>query len=415
MTNFDVVIIGGGAAGLMAAVTAASLGANTAILEKNDRLGVKLRITGKGRCNLANNCSEAEVMKNITRNEKFMFSALKGFSPSDAMDFFEGLGVALKTERGNRVFPVSDRAGDVADALTERCRELGVAVIKGRCTGIAAENGEVTAVKTASGNISCRCAVLCTGGKSYPKTGSSGDGYRFASALGHSVSEPEPSLVPLVSPDGFCARMQGLSLRNVRLGLYSPGNEKLFEDFGEMQFTHFGITGPLVLSASAHIARGGAAGCTAHIDLKPALDEKTLDARILRDFSENANRNFANSLSALAPRLLIPVLVERSGIAPETKVNSVTKAQRAALTALFKDFTVKISGKRPIDEAIITSGGVSIGEITPSSMESRLVKNLFFAGEIIDVDAYTGGFNLQIAWSTAYAAGSAAAQRLWET
>lgn len=412
--NADIAVVGGGAAGLMAAAAAAELGADVVIIEKNERTGVKLRITGKGRCNVTNNCSEAEVMKNITRNEKFMFSALRGFSPADTMDFFKRLGVELKTERGNRVFPVSDRAADIADGLDNYCLSLGVRRVRARATGIEADEGEVLAVKTTAGKISCRAAILCTGGLSYPKTGSNGDGYAIARALGHNIVPAEGSLVPLESGDKFCADMQGLSLRNVRLTLISSEKGRVFEDFGEMQFTHFGVTGPLVLSASAHMQMVSAEKWQIGIDLKPALSEKELDARILRDFSENSNRDFLNSLGALAPRLLIPVLVSRSGIDARTKVNSVTREQRQELVRLFKNFTVNISRKRPIDEAVITSGGVNTAEIKPSTMESKIIRGLYFAGEIIDVDAYTGGFNLQIAWSTGYAAGQSAAKSLWE-
>lgn len=409
----DIVVIGAGAAGLMAAISAAELGADVLIVEKNDRAGVKLRITGKGRCNVANNCSESEVMKNITRNEKFMFSALRGFSPADAMEFFERIDVPLKTERGNRVFPVSDKAADVAEALDNYGASLGVKRIKGRVTGIKIMDGAVSGVKTSVGEISCRRIIMATGGVSYPKTGSTGEGYTMAKAVGHSVVAPEASLVPLVSPDEFCPAMQGLSLRNVRLTLTGSKSGKLFEDFGEMQFTHFGVTGPLILSASAHMGRKSGEEYMISLDLKPALDEKALDARILRDFSEQANKDFANALGGLAPRLLIPVLIERSGIDPHSKVNSITREQRQTLLRLFKEFTVRISGKRPVDEAVITSGGVSTGEIKPATMESRILPGLYFAGEVIDVDAYTGGFNLQIAWSTAYAAGKSAAESLW--
>lgn len=397
----------------MAAASAAELGAEVVIVEKNDRAGVKLRITGKGRCNVCNNCSEAEVMRNITRNGKFMFSALRGFSPADVMGFFERLGVPLKTERGNRVFPVSDRAADIAEALDKYCTSLGVKRIKGRVTGIKTLDGAVCGVNTSVGEIGCRRVILATGGMSYPKTGSNGEGYALAGAMGHSIVEPEASLVPLVSPDAFCAAMQGLSLRNVRLTLTGSESGRLFEDFGEMQFTHFGVTGPLILSASAHMGRKSGEEYRISLDLKPALDEKALDARILRDFSGQTNKDFANALGGLAPRLLIPVLIERSGIDPHSKVNSVTREQRQTLLRLFKNFTVRISGKRPVDEAVITSGGVATGEIKPSTMESRVMPGLYFAGEVIDVDAYTGGFNLQIAWSTAYAAGKSAAESLW--
>lgn len=407
----DIVVIGAGAAGMMAAISAAELGAQVVIAEKNDRAGVKLRITGKGRCNIANNCGQSEVMQNITRNEKFMFSALRAFPPTETMEFFERIGVPLKTERGNRVFPVSDKAADVAEALDKYCAELGVRRIKARAVGLKVSDGAICGVKTAAGEISCRCAIVATGGMSYPKTGSSGDGYALARAAGHSIEPPEASLVPLDSPDEFCRQMQGLSLKNVKLELISAKRGRVFEDFGEMQFTHFGVTGPLVLSASAHMLRGEEYSLS--LDLKPALDEKTLDTRILRDFSQQSNRDFANVLGGLAPRLLIPVLIERSGIDPRTKVNAITREQRRSLTELFKNFTVRISGKRPVEEAVVTAGGVSTAEIKPGTMASRLVSGLYFAGEVIDVNAYTGGFNLQIAWSTGYTAGKSAAESLW--
>ena len=410
----ELAVIGAGAAGLMAAAAAAELGAEVLLVEKNDLAGVKLRITGKGRCNVCSNCSEGEVMANMTGSEKFMFSALKGFSPADCMAFFERIGVPLKTERGSRVFPVSDRAADVAEALERYGASLGVKRVKARALSVRTEEGGVCAVQTTAGEIACRRVILATGGMSYPKTGSTGEGYAMARSLGHTVVPPEASLVGLVSPDAFCPAMQGLSLRNVRLTLFGSKRGRLFEESGEMQFTHFGVSGPLVLSASAHMGRGTEETFHLELDLKPALDEKTLDARVLRDFSQLQNRDFINALSGLAPRLLIPVLVERSGIDPRCKVNAVTREQRRELVALFKHFSVRISGKRPIDEAIVTAGGVSTREIRPATMESKLVKGLYFAGELIDVDAYTGGFNLQLAWSTACAAGRSAAQSLWE-
>ncbi len=404
----QVAVIGGGAAGLMAAIAAAGQGAETAVIEQGAAPLRKLRITGKGRCNLTNDCTPEEALLNVTRNARFLNSAFRAFPPADAMAFFEGLGVPLKTERGNRVFPVSDRASDVAEALLRRAAELEVRFIKARAEAVGAEGGGAAFVDCGATRVYCRACVLATGGLSYPKTGSDGSGYGIARRLGHTVTELRPSLAPLVAPDPDCAAMRGLSLKNVELTLRDKQGKALFRELGELQFTHFGLSGPLVLSASAHMGRGGGV-FMAEIDLKPGLDPEKLDARILRDFSGNLNRDFKNSLAGLLPRLLIPVVVRRSGIAPETKVNSVTREQRRRLAALLKAFTVEITGMRPVEEAVVTSGGIEIKEIRPATMGSKLVEGLFFAGEIIDVDAYTGGFNLQIAWSTGRAAGLAAA------
>ncbi len=407
----ELVVIGGGAAGLMAAITAAERGAEVLLIERNERVGVKLRITGKGRCNVCNDCEPARVMAAVTRGGRFLFSALRAFSPADCMAFFEELGVPLKTERGGRVFPQSDRAADIADALDRRCEELGVRRLRARARRILTEEGAAAGVETTAGRVETGRVILATGGLSYPKTGSTGDGYEIARALGHRVTEPEASLVGLESPDAFCGKMQGLSLKNVRLTLLSDKRGRLWSEQGEMQFTHFGLSGPLVLSASAHLGREPESYGVS-LDLKPALDEKTLDARILRDFAEAKNKDFANALGGLAPRLLIPVLVERSGIDGRCKVNAVTREQRLGLVRLMKDFTVRISGKRPVEEAIVTSGGVVTDEVKPNTMESKLVRGLYFAGELLDLDAYTGGYNLQIAWSTGRAAGAAAAESL---
>jgi len=408
VTN-SIIVIGGGASGMMAAIIAAECGGRVTVLEKNDRLGVKLRITGKGRCNVTNECTLDELMRNIPGNGKFLYAAFRAFAPSDTIKFFENLGVPLKTERGGRVFPVSDRAADIAEALGRRMRELGVVVKKARALEILTEDGAVRGVKTDAGELDCDSVIICTGGMSYPKTGSSGDGYRMAAKLGHTIVEPKPSLVALETDDDCCPRMQGLSLKNVTLTAFDNSGRRIFEELGEMQFTHFGISGPLVLSASAHMRDFKTGGYSVKIDLKPGLDEKKLDQRILRDFEKYSNRDFKNSLDELLPRLMIPVIVERSGIPGETKVHSITRQQRLGLVKLLKGFTLNITGPRPIDEAIITSGGVSTREINPSTMESKLTKGLFFAGEVIDVDAYTGGFNLQIAWSTAVLAGRHAA------
>ena len=333
-----------------------------------------------------------------------MQSAIHKFGTSDTKALFEGLGVALKTERGNRVFPESDRADDIADALTKLARENGVRVLRERATRILTdEAGAVRAVASGGGEIECEAAVICTGGLSYPGTGSTGDGYRMARELGHTIRPCRPSLVPLESPDAWCREMQGFSLRNVELSAYE--DEKLiYKALGEMLFTHFGVSGPLVLSASAHMRRFGECRYRLSIDLKPGLDEKKLDARLLRDFEKYSNREFRNSLGDLAGRAMIPVLVELSGIPGDTRTNSVTRQQRAALAQLLKHFPVSLSGPRPIAEAIVTSGGVATTEVNPRTMESKLVPGLYFAGEVLDLDAYTGGYNLQIAWSTAFVA-----------
>ena len=399
----DAVVIGGGAAGMMCSLVAAQRGLDVILLEPNKTLGRKLRITGKGRCNVTNNCDIKDFLTNIPGDGRFLYSALNRLSPRETMQFFESLGLPLKTERGNRVFPVSDNANDVAGTLARNLERSGVRHIRESAKHIITENGEVTGVKTDSGVISCRAAVICTGGLSYPLTGSTGAGYKMARELGHSIVPCRPSLVPLESDDEYCAQMQGFSLKNVTLSAYE--NDKLiFRELGEMLFTHFGVSGPLVLSASSHMRNFGSAKYRLSIDLKPALDEKKLDARLLRDFEKYANRDFANSLCDLAGKTMIPVLVELSGIPAEEKVNSITRQQRHDLLRLFKEFPVSISRPRPIDEAIVTSGGVLTKEINPRTMESKLVSGLYFAGEVMDVDAYTGGFNLQIAWSTAYVA-----------
>ncbi|HHT16378.1 MAG TPA: NAD(P)/FAD-dependent oxidoreductase [Papillibacter sp.] len=406
MNEYDVIVIGGGAAGMLAAAEAAKRGLKVALLERNDRMGIKLRITGKGRCNLTNNCPVREVVENTPTGGKFLFSALNAFTPQDVMRYFTDLGVPLKTERGNRVFPESDRARDVTEALLRQLEKTGVEVFYKTAASdvLVDEIGAVRAVLTSRGEFPCRAAILCTGGLSYPRTGSTGDGLKIARRLGHTIFPPRPSLVPLEASSEICGRMQGLALKNVAVTVYDGGKKPLYEDFGELLFTHFGVSGPLVLSASAHLREFDRKKYRISIDLKPALDEKDLDARLLRDFEKYSNRDFANALGDLLPRLMIPVIVDLSGIPPEQKVHSITKQQRQALLNLIKNFTIEVMGPRPIDEAIITSGGVSTKEISPKTMESKRVPGLYFAGEIIDADAYTGGFNLQIAWSTAYAA-----------
>ena len=402
----DCIIIGGGAAGLMAAVTAADYGKTVMLFEKNSRVGRKLLITGKGRCNVTNNCTSDDFFANIPTNPRFLYSAYAGFNSQDCMDFFERLGVPLKTERGNRVFPVSDKAEDIVRALEQGCEDYGVNRIFSKVTEIITEDGAVKGVKCGSRTYFAPSVLIATGGKSYPGTGSDGDGYRFAEELGHTVTDIKPSLVPIESDDEYCREMMGLSLKNVVLTLKDTvKNKVVFSEMGEMLFTHFGVSGPLVLSASSHIPQVESGRYIFYIDLKPALDEKKLDERILRDFKEIPNRIFANSLSKLLPSKMIPTVVELSGIDGEKQVNSVTKQERQRLVSLLKAFPVHIRSFRPIAEAIVTSGGVKVSEVSPKTMESKLVKGLYFAGEVLDVDGYTGGFNLQIAFSTGCLAG----------
>lgn len=401
--KFDGIVIGGGPAGMFAAITAAQNGSQVLLLEKNSRLGKKLLITGKGRCNVTNNCSAQEVLQNTPRNGRFLFSAMAAFPPEKTISFFETNGCPLKTERGNRVFPLSDRSQSVLDCLQDMLRRLPVVVREETVREILTQDGHVTGVRTNKANYTASWVILATGGISYPATGSTGDGYAMAQALGHTIVPQEGNLVPLESGDADCAEMQGLSLRNVGVKLVDARNKTLYQDFGELLFTHFGVSGPTVLSASCHLK---GEGCRLLIDLKPALDEGKLDSRILRDLEQYQNRSMENALTDLLPRSMIPVVLRRLNIAPEMQANSLTKQSRRSLVALLKDFPVAVTGKRPVSEAIITSGGVKVSEINPKTMESKLVSGLFFAGEIIDCDAYTGGFNLQIAWATAYAAGS---------
>ena len=402
----DLVVIGAGPAGMLCAVTAAERGRKVTVLDGNRDPGRKLRITGKGRCNVTNNCEIREVLNNVPRNGKFLYSALNAFPPSAVMSYFENLGVPLKTERGNRVFPVSDNANDIANALAAACRRAGVRFHRVRAKEILTENGRVAGVQTEEGIFRCSAVALCTGGLSYPLTGSDGFGYREAARLGHTIVPPRASLVPLESDDPWCGELQGLSLRNVELRVYED-EKLLYSDFGEMLFTHFGVSGPIVLSASAHMRFLGEKAYRMEIDLKPALDEKTLDARILRDFGNYSNREIRNALGDLLPSSLIPVVLDLTQIPPETVIHSVTREQRERLRRLLKAFPVSVSGTRPIDEAIVTSGGIEVKEVDPRTMQSKLVPGLYFAGEILDTDAYTGGFNLQIAWSTGFTAGRA--------
>ncbi len=410
-----IVIIGGGAAGLMAAVSAAkelgNMPHSITIVEKNSRPARKVMITGKGRCNVTNNCDVNSLIANTPKNGKFLYSAFNNFNSQDTMTYFENMGVPLKTERGNRVFPVSDKSVDIVDALVKSVQK-NCSIIECEAQAIIAPMGYVTAVKLTDGRIlDADSVIVATGGISYPTTGSTGDGYKMAKALGHTVTPLTPSLVGLECHEGFCTRLAGLSLKNVTLSVFEDGKKKpLYKEMGEMLFTHTGISGPLTLSASAHLRYMDKKKYFAEIDLKPALDEAQLDKRLLRDFEESINRDFANSLDKLLPKSIIPVIINMSGIDPHTKVNQISREQRLSLINAIKHFKLNITGFRPIEEAIITSGGISVKEIDPTTMMSKLIGGLFFAGEVIDVDAYTGGFNLQIAFSTGVLAGENAAK-----
>ena len=397
-----IVVIGGGAAGLLCAAKSAEKGNDVTIIEKMNRPGRKLMITGKGRCNVTNASFELDdLISNVPTNPRFLYSAFSNFMPYDTMALFEELGVPLKIERGNRVFPVSDKAVDIVDALVNFANDSGAKIIHGSAKAFELEENKIKAVvledKT---KIECDKVCLCTGGKSYPLTGSTGDGYILAQSVGHTVTALKPSLVPLVCSNNFISKLQGLSLKNIEVTLYENDKE-IYRDFGEMIFTHYGVSGPVILSASSHIKSMGKKQYKIKTDLKPALDFHTLDKRICRDFEEFANKDFVNSLSKLLPNKLIPVIVLLSGIPASEKVNQITREQRLKLVELIKNFYVTVSDFRPIDEAIVTSGGVNVKEINPKTMQSKIIDNLYFAGEIIDVDAYTGGFNLQIAFSTA--------------
>lgn len=403
MENFDVIIIGGGAAGLMAANTSTIYGKSVLLLDKNERLGRKLLITGKGRCNITNDCDANEFINNIPTNGKFLYSAISQFSTEDTKNFFEQLGVPIKTERGNRVFPQSDKAADVCNAMVKSCDKVQIKTK--RAVAIMYKDGVVTGVKCESGEQYFSASVIiATGGKSYPLTGSTGDGYSLAKTVGHTIIQIKPSLVPIESNDECCQDMQGLSLKNITVTLFDK-EKAIYTEMGEMIFTHFGVSGPLILSASAHIKAFEHNRFTLKIDLKPALTEEQLDARVLRDFEKYINKDFLNCLNDLLPKKMIPIIIMKSEIPPFTKVNIITKEQRKTLVSLLKNLIISVDGFRPIDEAIITSGGVKINEINPKTMESKIIKGLYFAGEVIDVDGYTGGFNLQIAFSTGYLAG----------
>ena len=408
MDNLKIAIIGGGPAGMMAAGTALLYGADVTVFDQSGRLGKKLAITGKGRCNVTNRCQTQEFLENVTKNPRFLYTALNEFDTESTISFFENLGVKLKSERGKRVFPESDRAKDIVDAMVEYSK--GAEKIFHKVKSIKKlEDGRFSV--TSDKDYIFDKVILATGGKSYPLTGSDGSGYRLAMKLGHKVTELVPSLIPIESPSLVCPELQGLSLKNISVEIKNSDGKSLYKDFGEMLFTHFGVSGPVILSASAHIRNYDISDLVLSVDLKPALDEKTLDNRLLSDFSKNSNKDFINALSALLPSKLIPVFVRLSGIDERKKVNVITKEERRKIVYLLKHFEISLSKFRPIEEAIITSGGVDVKDIKPKTMESKITEGLYFAGEIIDLDAYTGGFNLQIAFSTGYLAGKNAAEQ----
>lgn len=403
--NYDLAIIGGGAAGMAAAVFASENGVRTVVIEHNRQLGKKLAITGKGRCNVTNNSDNDNIMKNIPTGSRFLYSALAGFSAYDTMNFFEGLGVPLKTERGNRVFPVSDSAKDIVEALKKRMGTLGVKVITAHAKGVITEDGRVKGVRLGESEVYANSVIIATGGASYSGTGSDGSGYEIARALGHTIVEPKPMLVPICVKESCCCDMSGLSLKNVALSLIDTAkNKPVYREQGEMLFTHFGVSGPLVLSASAYVKKST---YRLEIDLKPALDDKKLDARLLRDFSEQHTKQISTVMRGLLPQAMVEPVLDKAGVAVDTRISEITKVQRAAIVNALKHFDLTVTGLRPIEEAIITDGGVSLKEIDPKTMGSKLIDGLYFAGEIIDCAAYTGGYNLQIAFSTAHSAAAA--------
>ena len=409
-----IIVIGAGAGGCMAAIKAAESGADVLLIEKNEKIGRKLMISGKGRCNVTNNCTMLnELIENVPTNGRFLHSSFSNFMPIDTMDFFEGEGVELKIERGNRVFPVSDKASDIVDALQRKLNKLKVMRVCGCVRSLIIEDETAKGVVLDDGEeVFGDAVVIATGGVSYPGTGSTGDGYELAKQAGHEIIPLKPSLVPLECHEGFCSELQGLSLRNVSITVRdSETYKEVYADFGEMLFTHFGVSGPIILSASCHLKDIKPKKYEIHIDLKPALTYEQLDQRVIREFSETPNKNFINVLDRLLPKKLVPVVVKLSGIKPSTKVNQITREQRSRLVVLLKDLKLTVLGFRPIEEAIVTSGGVSTKEINPKTMESKKCRRLFFAGEVVDVDAYTGGFNIQIAFSTGFTAGMWAAKQ----
>ena len=406
--NKKICVVGGGAAGMMAAGTASLYGADVTIFESTDRLGKKLAITGKGRCNVTNRCSTQEFLENVINNPRFLYASLSEFDTESTVSFFESLGVPLKTERGKRVFPESDKAKDIVDAMRQYCKDAQV--IYKKVTSVKHSDNNLFTVTAGEKSYDFDAVIIATGGKSYPLTGSDGSGYRLAQKLGHKITELTPSLVPIESKDPICKDLQGLSLKNVAITVKDDNKNKIFSDFGEMMFTHFGVTGPMILSASAHLKGFDIEKLTLSIDLKPALDEKTLDARVISDFKSQSNKDFINSLGALLPTKLIAPFVKTLSIDPRKKVNTITKEERKAIVEKLKAFDIPLYRFRPIEEAIITSGGIDVKEVNPKTMQSKIIDGLYFAGEILDLDAYTGGFNLQIAFSTAYLAGKSSAE-----
>ena len=401
-------VVGGGAAGMMAAGTAKLYGGDVTIFENTDRLGKKLAITGKGRCNVTNNCTTQEFLENVTKNPRFLYAALSAFDTESTMSFFENLGVKLKIERGKRVYPETDRAKDIVDAL--RSYASSCVVIYNKVTDISKNEDGTFSVTAANKKYTFDAVIIATGGKSYPLTGSDGSGYRLAMKLGHKITELIPSLIPIESTSSVCQEMQGLSLKNVAIKITDENKRIIYTDFGEMMFTHFGVTGPVILSASAHLRGCDISKLTLAIDMKPALDEKTLDQRLISDFSKNNNKDLINSLGALLPAKMIQPFIKITGISERKKINSITKEERHRILTKLKNFEIPLYRLRPIEEAIVTSGGIDVKDIAPNDMQSKIVPDLYFAGEIIDVDAYTGGFNLQIAFSTGYLAGKSAAE-----
>lgn len=406
-----VIVIGAGPAGMMAAGAAAENGADVILLEKNKVVGKKLAITGKGRCNITNFCDTDEFIAHLTANPRFMYSAINAFSCYDTVAFFEERGLPTKVERGNRVFPVSDKATDVVDTLYDYLTEMGVRILNRQVDSLLIDDNRVKGVRLSDREVCADAVIVTCGGLSYPATGSTGDGYTFAKSAGHTVTPLLPSLVPLTCEDDDVPALQGLSLKNVAIHVIDNNSDKeIYDDFGEMMFTHFGVTGPVILSASAHMRQMSPMRYLIAIDLKPALDEETLDKRILRDLKEFANKDIINSMSKLLPKKLIPVVLDRAHIDPHTKCNTLSVEKRRGLLSVLKRFTVMIHSFRPIKEAVVTHGGVDVKDVDPRTMQSKLVKGLYFAGEVLDLDAYTGGFNLQIAYSTGRLAGASAAK-----
>ena len=404
-TSKTVIVVGAGASGCMAAVTLAKRGMRVLLFDRNPKIGRKLLITGKGRCNVTNNCDTDTLIASVTTNSRFLYSAFSAFSPQDTMSFFETNGVPLKTERGQRVFPVSDKSMDIIDCFFKLIKKLHIQLINEDVTGLLISQGKAVGVKTDTRTYHGDAVIVCCGGCSYPQTGSDGYGYTLAKQAGHTITDVKPSLVPVVVKEKWCADLQGLSLKNISLKVLNDKNKAVYSDFGEMMFTHFGVTGPVVLSASAHMNLKKCCEYRIVIDLKPALSTEQLDKRLQKDIENNINKDIINSLSQLLPKKIIPTIVGLTEIPPHTKCNELTKAQRNSLAEVLKNLTMTFKEFRPIEEAIVTSGGVCVKEINPKTMESKLCENLYFAGEVIDVDAYTGGFNLQIAFSTGYLAG----------